>query len=43
VVFLLLEPRSDDSLALWNLMDDVLEKAKTYPVLRTSDPLPAHH
>jgi hypothetical protein len=42
VIFLLLEPRSDDSLTLWNLMDDVLEKTKAYPILRTADSLPMH-
>jgi hypothetical protein len=40
VIFLLLEPRSDDSLARWNLMDDVLEKAAVYPVLRTFHAIP---
>jgi hypothetical protein len=35
LVVLLLEPRSEDSLAAWNLMDDVLAKADTYPVLKT--------
>jgi len=39
MIALLLEPRSNDSLAAWNLMDEVLEKQKPefYPVLRTSD------
>jgi hypothetical protein len=37
LVVLLLEPRSDDSLAAWNLMDEVLEKKRPphYPVSRT--------
>jgi hypothetical protein len=36
---LLLEPRSEDSLAAWNLMDSVLEKEKPpfYPVTRTME------
>ncbi len=40
LVFTLLEPRSDDSLVAWNLMDDVLEKTKEYPVQRTFDAIP---
>ena len=34
LVFYLLEPRSDDGLVAWALMDDVLENARHYPVLR---------
>ena len=34
LVFYLLEPRSDDGLVAWALMDDVLEDAKYYPILR---------
>jgi hypothetical protein len=36
LAFYLLEPRSDDGLATWNYLDDVLgvEGAKTYPILR---------
>ncbi len=36
---LLLEPRSEDSLGTWGLMEDVLAQAKTtvYPVLKTFD------
>ena len=34
LVFYLLEPRSDDGLVAWALMDDVLEKADHYPILR---------
>lgn len=30
----LLEPTSDDGLVNWNLLDDLLENAKTYPILR---------
>ena len=39
LVVLLLEPRSEDGLAAWNLMDPVLEKEKPafYPVLRTME------
>jgi hypothetical protein len=40
LVFLLLEPRSEDSLAAWNLMDDVLDKKEFYPILRMFDDLP---
>jgi hypothetical protein len=34
LAFQLLEPRAEDCLASWNLMDDVLEKGKEYPILR---------
>ena len=34
LVFYLLEPRSDDGLVAWALMDDVLEDAEYYPILR---------
>ena len=34
LVFYLLEPRSDDGLVAWALMDDVLEDADYYPILR---------
>ncbi len=34
LVFYLLEPRSDDGLVAWALMDDVLEDGKHYPILR---------
>jgi hypothetical protein len=39
LIVLLLEPRSEDSLAAWNLMDQVLEKEKPafYPVTRTME------
>jgi hypothetical protein len=35
----LLEPRSEDSLAYWGLLDDILERQKPqiYPILRTSE------
>ncbi len=35
LAFYLLEPRSDDGLANWNILDDVLREAKAYPILRT--------
>ena len=34
LVCYLLEPRSDDGLVAWALMDDVLEDAEYYPILR---------
>ncbi|MBV9773383.1 MAG: peptidase M14 [Gemmatimonadetes bacterium] len=37
LVFTLLEPRSDDGFADWNVLDEVLKDAKAYPVLRTFD------
>ena len=39
LIVLLLEPRSEDGLAAWNLMDQVLEKEKPafYPVTRTME------
>ncbi len=40
LVFLLLEPRSEDGLATWNLMDDVLEKKEFYPILRMFSEIP---
>lgn len=43
LIVLLLEPRSGDGLAAWNLMDAVLDKEKPrfYPVLRTFEAVPA--
>lgn len=35
LAFLLLEPRSDDGLADWNVLDPALEDAAEYPILRT--------
>lgn len=35
LAFLLLEPRSDDGLVDWNVLDPALEGAVTYPILRT--------
>lgn len=34
LVFALLEPRSDDGLVNWNVLDDALEGARHYPILR---------
>ena len=34
LVFTLFEPRSDDGLATWGLLSDVLEKADFYPIRR---------
>ncbi len=36
LAFLLLEPRSDDGLVDWNVLDPVLEDAENYPILRTA-------
>ncbi|HKY59659.1 MAG TPA: M14 family metallopeptidase [Gemmatimonadota bacterium] len=36
LAFLLLEPRSDDGLAAWNVLDPALEDADEYPIMRTS-------
>lgn len=35
LVFYLLEPRSDDGLLDWNLLDDALANARSYPIVRT--------
>ncbi len=35
LAFYLIEPRSDDGLVDWNLLDEALKDAKTYPILRT--------
>jgi hypothetical protein len=40
LAFVLLEPRSDDGLVNWNLLDPALEDASEYPILRTLIPLP---
>jgi hypothetical protein len=34
LAFLLLEPRSDDGLVAWNVLDAALEGAANYPILR---------
>jgi hypothetical protein len=36
LAFYLLEPRSDDGLVQWNVLDDALEGAEYYPILRTT-------
>jgi hypothetical protein len=36
LAFLLLEPRSDDGLVNWNVLDPALEGVEEYPILRTS-------
>jgi hypothetical protein len=35
LAFYLLEPRSDDGLVNWNLLDDALKDAKVFPVVRS--------
>jgi hypothetical protein len=35
LVFMLLEPMSDDGFVNWNLLDDVLAGASVYPIVRT--------
>ena len=40
LAFQLLEPRAEDCLASWNLMDDALERGKGYPVLRLFGEIP---
>jgi hypothetical protein len=40
LAFVLLEPRSDDGFANWGLLDEALKDARTYPILRTRDPVP---
>ncbi len=35
LAFYLIEPRSDDGLVDWNLLDEALKNAKTYPIVRT--------
>jgi hypothetical protein len=35
LAFYLVEPRSDDGLVNWGLMDDVLREAKVFPIVRT--------
>ncbi len=34
LAFTLLEPRSDDGVVDWNVLDDVLAGAKAYPITR---------
>jgi hypothetical protein len=35
LAFYLIEPRSDDGLVDWNLLDEALKDAKTYPIVRS--------
>jgi len=37
LAFYLLEPRSDDGLTNWNLLDEALSGAKIYPILRAAN------
>ena len=39
LAFTLLEPRSDDGVVDWNVLDDILEKEKTYPIWRAVSPV----
>jgi len=41
LVFVLLEPRSDDGFVTWNLLDDALAKEERYPIARTFEELHA--
>lgn len=34
LIFALLEPRADDGLVAWNVLDEELERAQVYPILR---------
>ena len=36
LAFYLLEPRSDDGLVAWNVLDEALEGSTRYPILRAS-------
>ena len=40
LAFYLLDPRSDDGLVTWNILDEALEGADRYPILRSAGPLP---
>ena len=35
LIFMLLEPRSDDGLVSWNVLDDALETSDVYPIVRS--------
>lgn len=37
LAFYLIEPRSNDSLLTWNVLDEAMKDAKTYPILRTRE------
>jgi hypothetical protein len=39
LAFTLLEPRSDDGVVDWNVLDEALDKEKTYPITRTIAPV----
>ena len=39
LAFYLLDPRSDDGLVTWNILDEALEGADRYPILRSAGPL----
>jgi hypothetical protein len=41
LAFYLLDPRSDDGLVAWNVLDEALEGVSLYPILRADRPLPA--
>lgn len=38
LAFYLLDPRGDDGLVAWNVLDEVLEGASSYPILRAAAP-----
>jgi hypothetical protein len=40
LAFYLLDPRSDDGLVAWNILDEALEGVSRYPILRAGRPLP---
>ncbi|HET6361814.1 MAG TPA: M14 family metallopeptidase [Gemmatimonadota bacterium] len=40
LAFYLLDPRSDDGLVAWNILDEALEGARRYPILRAGRALP---
>jgi hypothetical protein len=40
LIFSLLEPRSDDGVVNWNLLDDQVRVGAVYPILRVMDPPP---
>ena len=40
LAFYLLDPRSDDGLVAWNVLDEALEGAARYPILRAASPPP---
>jgi hypothetical protein len=35
LAFYLIEPRSNDGLLAWNVLDEEIKKSKTYPILRS--------